>query len=220
LKYIERNFEIIKASMMDTMETSVALGRKLIDTELDAGIFNFIVKPIVKAFYSYWSSTDVRKGTIQQIDVTLNCGKLLLQNGHSQDNFDKIIEDNFHIYLKGDQTSRNCKKRHKNYPQLVQITKDSFVDQVRDSARYLDVDKEDAISYDELSREVFKTKQEAYASLIKMLDFNEAGIKIVEKDPTILTVPTGRNVIVRVLRKGFDMTKKELVESLDKVFKS
>ena len=60
-----------------------------------------------------------------------------------QDYFDKIIDDNFHKYLAGDQTSRNCKKRHKNYPQLVQITKDSFIDQVRDSARYLDVDKED-----------------------------------------------------------------------------
>ena len=206
--------------MIDTMETSVALGRKLIDTELDAGIFNFVVKPIVKAFYSYWSSTDVRKGTLEQIDVTLNCGKLLLQNGHSQEYFDKIIEDHFQIYLAGDQTSRNCRKRHKNYPQLVQITKDSFIDQVRDSARYLDVDKEDAKSYDDLSREVFKSKQEAYNSLIKMLDLNEAGIKIVEQDPSILTVPTGKNVIVKVLRKGFDMTKSELVGSLDRLFNS
>jgi len=218
VNYIERNYELIKASMLQQMESSIELGKKLIDSELDAGIFNWIMRPVVKTFYSYWSNHDVKKGTIQQIKVTLDCGKLLLQNGISQRYFEEIIDKNFSAYLEGDQTSRNCKKQHRNYKKLVQITKESFIDQIKDSAKYLSVQKENINSYEELSREVFKNKEEAYASLLKMLDYNDAGIKIVEQDPSILTVPTGRNIIVKVLRKGFDITKKELIESLDNVF--
>ena len=41
--------------MTQQMEQSLKLGRKLIDTELDTGILNFIVRPVVKAFYDYWA---------------------------------------------------------------------------------------------------------------------------------------------------------------------
>ena len=70
----------------------------------------------------------------------------------------------------------------------------------------------------ELSRAAFKTRENAYKALIRQLDYNEDGIAIVEQDDTILNVPTGKNIIVTVLRKGFEMTKAKLIEELDYIF--
>ena len=53
MDYLERNYRLIKERMIEQMENSIELGRKLIDTELDTGFLNFIIKPIVKTFYEY-----------------------------------------------------------------------------------------------------------------------------------------------------------------------
>ena len=77
MEYIDRNYNILKEKMIQQMEKSLSLGRKLIDTELDAGFLNFIIRPVVKAFYDYWSMHDARKGTLKQINLTLEAGKQL-----------------------------------------------------------------------------------------------------------------------------------------------
>jgi hypothetical protein len=65
---------------------------------------------------------------------------------------------------------------------------------------------------------VFETKDEAYDSLSRQLDFNDEGIRIVEEDPSILTVPTGKKIILKILRKGFEETKRELINRLDEIY--
>jgi len=53
---------------------------------------------------------------------------------------------------------------------------------------------------------------------MKQLDFNEAGINVIEKDPAILKIPTGKNILLKCLRKGFEHTKTLLIERLDNIF--
>lgn len=200
------------------MKISLGFGKSLIDSELDAGVLNFIVKPVVKSFYKYWSDKDATIGTLEQIRVTLDSAKEFLLNGDdSKEQLDKIINRNFPIYLENDQTDRQCKKDHKNYPELKKITKNCFITQVDESILFLKV-KEDVHDYSELSRATFHTKEKAYDALKRQLDYNEAGIAIVEKDDSILKVPTGKNIILTVLRKGFELTKKKLIEELDIIF--
>ncbi|MHA1293604.1 MAG: hypothetical protein ACTSQJ_13175 [Promethearchaeota archaeon] len=220
MDYVERNYRIIEKTMISQMERSFEIGRKLIDSELDAGLFNFVVKPIVKTFYNWWTDKDARTGTLQQIKITLDSGKELLNNGNSEEKFGKIVEENFPLYLKGDQTYRQCKKNHKNYKKLKEITKQCFITQLKETIELLKINKENVNSYDDLCKEVFKTKENAFESLIQQLNYNEEGIKIVESDPTILKIPTGRKIIVKTLRKGFEITKKELIENLNQTFAS
>ena len=218
LDYVERNYSLVEKTMVDQMERSFAIGKQLIDSELDAGILDFVVKPIVKTFYAYWTDKDARTGTLRQIKVTLDSGKLLLNNGEYKEKFDKIIEENFPTYLRSDQTYRQCKKNHKNFNKLKQITKECFITQVEDTIRFLKIDDENISSYDDLCKVVYKTKERAYKALMQQLDFNEAGIKIVESDPSILKILAGKKMIVGALRKGFDRTKEELIDSLNRTF--
>jgi hypothetical protein len=218
MDYIERNYKLIKERMVEQTDISLEYGREIIESELDAGALNVVVKPIVRAFYKYWSDKDARIGTLEQIRVTLDSAKELAQNSEiSKEQFDKVINKNFPIYLKNDQTYRACRKNHNNYDKLKEITKQSFITQVEESILLLQT-QEDVRDYNELSKVTFKTKENAYKALKRQLDFNEAGISIVEKDDSILNVIAGKNIILTALRKGFERTKEKLIEELDYIF--
>lgn len=215
--YIERNYRLIENKMIEQMDEALLFGKTLIDSELNAGLFDFIIKPVLKTFYSFWSDHDAREGTLKQIKVTLDCGKILLKDGETRENFDKVIYENFKTYLLGDQTYRQCKNKHRNYNKLKEITKETFISQVQEAAMLLKV-KEDVKTYEDLCRVGFKSKEKAYESLKRQLDYNEDAIKVIERDYTILKMPTGKSIIVKILRKGFEKTKIELINRLDLIF--
>ncbi|MFX1316065.1 MAG: hypothetical protein ACFE9T_09400 [Promethearchaeota archaeon] len=218
MDHMERNYKILEKRMVDQMEISLNYGKSLIDSELDTGVLNNLVKPIVKSFYKYWSDKDAKVGTLEQIRVTLNSAKEILNYGdRSKEQFDRVINRNFPIYLENDQTNKQCKPTHINYGKLRELTKKCFIAQVEESILFLSV-KDNVKNYDELSRATFKTKEKAYQALKRQLDLNEDGIAIVEKDDSILKMPMGKNIILKVLRKGFELTKKKLLEELNEIF--
>ena len=218
MDHVDRNYKLIYERMVEQMDKSLGYGKMYVDSELNAGVLNFIVKPIVKSFYQYWSDKEARVGTLEQINITLNTArKLLLNGGVTEEKFDREIESSLQIYLKNDQTTSQCKKHHKNYNKLLAISKDIFVSQVKEAIVMLSV-KEDVKTYNELSRAAFKTKENAYRALMIQLDYNEEGISILEEDESILKIAAGRDIITRVLRKGFEHTKEALIQELDEIF--
>jgi len=203
--------------MIQQMEQSLKLGRKLIDTELDTGILNFIVRPIVKAFYDYWAQHDARKGTLKQIDITMDAGKQLLLNGSSEESFNRIVEEFFPKFLKGDQVTYQCSKKHRNYEKLKENSRETFINYLREVKTFLSVE-EHVNDYTDLARSAFKSKEIATENLKKQLEFTERGISIIEEDPSILSLPTGKKIIVKSLRKGFEESKKDFFKGIDETY--
>ncbi|MFX1313690.1 MAG: hypothetical protein ACFFHD_13930 [Promethearchaeota archaeon] len=204
--------------MKEQMEISLDYGKSLIDSELDTGVLNVLVKPIIKSFYKYWADKDARIGVLEQIRVTLDSAKEILINGDgSKEQFERIINKNFSTYLENDQTDRQCKKNHQNYNKLKEVTKKCFITQVEECILFLRVN-DNIKNYNELSRTAFQTKERAFQALKRQLDYNEEGISIVERDDSILKVPAGKKIILKVLRKGFEVTKQKLLEELDEIF--
>jgi len=214
---VERNSKIVKERMIQQMEQSLKLGRKLIDTELDTGILNFIVRPIVKAFYDYWAQHDARKGTLKQIDITLDAGKQLLLNGNSEESFNRIVEEFFPKFLKGDQVTYQCSKNHRNYEKLKENSRETFINYLREVKAFLGVE-EHVNDYSDLARSAFKSKEIAIKNLEKQLEFTERGIRIIEDDPSILSLPAGKKIIVKSLRKGFEESKKDFLKGIDETY--
>jgi hypothetical protein len=204
--------------MIEQMVTSLSYGQELIESELDLGGMNFVLKPIIKSFYKYWSDKDAKVGTLEQIRVTLDSAKEYIKNGDgSKERLNRIINKNFPLYLKNDQTYIQCKDTHRNYKKLEEVTKKCFITQVEETILFFNV-KNDVKNYKELSRAAFKSKEKAYYALKRQLDYNDEGISIVEQDDSILKVPLGKNIILKVLRMGFEMTKEKLIEELDTIF--
>jgi len=203
--------------MIQQMEESLKLGRKLIDTELDAGILNFIIRPIVKTFYDYWAQHDARKGTLKQIDITLDAGKQLLLNGNSEESFNRIVEEFFPKYLKGDQVTYQCSKNHRNYEKLKENSRETFINYLREVKTFLGVE-EHVNDYSDLARSAFKSKEIATKNLKKQLEFTEKGISIIEDDPSILSLPAGKKIIIKSLRKGFEESKKDFLKGINETY--
>ena len=217
MDYIERNYHLVQERMIEQMEESLKFGRRLIDTELDAGWFNFVIKPIVKTFYDYWTQHEAKVGTLKQIEIALESGKELVLNGNSEEGLNKVVEKNFPKFLKYDQTTYQCDKNHKNYPQLEQITRETFINYVKKVVAFLQVE-EKVNDYGDLCRSAFKNKEYAKENLMKQLEHTDESITLIEKDPSILSVPVGKRIIIKALRKGFEETKKEFIKAINETY--
>ncbi|MFX1383427.1 MAG: hypothetical protein ACFFBP_13375 [Promethearchaeota archaeon] len=205
--------------MIDVMENAFEFGNELIDTELNLGVLDVIVKPVIKSFYNYWKNNDARQGTLLQIKTTLDCGKYLCLNGNgSKVKFNEVVEQNFNNYLKGDQVYRQCKQTHKNFKRLKNIVKLAFISQIEESILLLNV-RDHIEDYDSLIRAAFKTKEEAYEVLLRQLEFTDESIKIIEEDLSVLKIPTGKTILMRTLRKGFNQTRINMINGLDNIYK-
>jgi hypothetical protein len=203
--------------MIQQMENSLKLGRKLIDTELDTGILNFFIKPVIKTFYDYWAKHEAKSGTLNQIDITLDSGRELLLNGNTDESFDKSIEENFPKYFKNDQTYRVAHREHKNYGKLKNIAKKTFINYMKEVIKFLNV-KEDVQDYGDLCRIAFNSKELAKENLMKQLSFTEEAINLIEEDLSILKLPVGKKILVKALRKGFEVTKEEFFVALHETY--
>ncbi len=199
------------------MEDSITLGRKLIETELDAGVLNFIIKPIIKTFYDLWARQDARSNTLKQIKISLDAGLDMLKDGASDENFNRIAEENFPKYLEADQTSIMANHEHKNYSRLKNLTKETFINYLKEIIKLLNVE-DDVENYGDLCRVVFQLKELAEENLMKQLSFTEEAIKIIEEDPSILKVLVGKKTLVKVLRRGFEITKAEFIKGLNDTY--
>jgi len=217
LDHIERNYKIIREKMIEQMEDSIRLGRTLIDTELDAGIFNFVVRPVIKSFYDYWSKHDARSGTLKQIQVTLETAKEVINDGVTEDSINLIIEKSFPIYLQGDQTFRQSSKRHKNYKRLKEIAKKTYLNYLKQVILLLEVE-DNVQDYADLCVHAFSSKEETTKILTKQLDYTDESIRIVEEDLTILNITIGRKIIIKALRKGFELKKKEFINGINDTY--
>ncbi len=217
LDFLDRNYNIVKSRMITHMKSSLEFGKELIDSELNAGVLDFIVKPIVKSFYEIWVKNDVKNGTLSQINTVLDAAAELVREGNNQETFDGIVEREFPKYLKADQTYRNCKKDHKNYKRLEENTKQTFVNYLKRLSIMLSVN-EDLENYEEIYKIAFKTEENARNHLLKQLEFTEKGIEVVEEDPSILSIPIGKRIAIDMIRKGFEKVKSDFLEGVNSTF--
>ena len=123
----------------------------------------------------------------------------------------------FPTYLKGDQLSGMCKKSHENYPRLKTILKEVFISQIKESMILFKV-KEEIDDYNSLIRVAFKTREEAYRTLIKQLNSYDECLRIMEKDLSILTFPAGRRRIFNVLKSGSEESNRDFIRNLDMIY--
>ena len=216
MDHIERNSNLFKNQLIETIDNRIAFGKKLIENELKTSPFDVVLKPIVNTFYEFYSK-DARKGILKQIDIIIKCGKQFINKKESELIFNSNVNSLFPEYLRGDQFSGMCKKTHDNYPKLKALLKEVFIAEIMESTLLLKV-KEDVKDYNSLIRVAFKTKEEAYKTLIKQLNLYDECLRIIEKDLTILTFPTGRKRIFKILKKGTEESNRDFIRNLDVIY--
>ena len=213
----QRNIQLVRQRMIEQLETSLKKGSKYIDQEL-SGPNNILIRPIVKSFYDTFARPDIKKGSKGNLEICLDAGKESVLN--LDKDLETIIDKHFPEYLKNDQTAKYCNKSHKNYKWFVENTKNTFKVQVKQLVTVLQCDDPDIATYDQLMIACYQDPEIARQSLTDQLKYMEMGIQKIEADPSILNIVIGRDLILRVLKRGMKDTKDELLADLDVVFKA
>jgi hypothetical protein len=222
----KRNQELIKKRLEWQLEISLEKGRFSIDKEL-SGLFNILIKPLVKKFYEQVARKSMEEGSRKQIDVTLAASIEVAMridddvDNNIQKSIDDVANKYFLKYLVGDQTSRQLKKRHKNYGWVLENTKKVFKNQIEPLIKLLRCESEHNLSgekittYDDLAVATFKEREITRKALTNSLKLMDEGLKKIEQDPSILDLPVGRNILLKILRTGFQETWAELEAEID-----
>ena len=216
MNHVERNIYLFKNQLIKTIDNRIAFGKKIIEAELSSSPFDIIVKPVVNTFYEFYSK-DARKGIIKQIEIIVKCALRFIQKEENEEELKAEVEKLFPEYLKGDLLSSMCRKSHKNYPKLKTVLKEVFITEIKESMILFKV-KEDIDDYNGLIRAAFKTKEEAYRTLITELNSYDECLRIMEMDLSILTFPAGRRRIFLSLKKGSEASNRDFIKNLDMIY--
>ena len=213
----KRNEKLIKKRLEHQVELGLDKGKSCIDKEL-SGLLNILIKPVVTTFYDQVVRKTMADGSRKQIEITLAAAVEVVK---SQKSIDDVADKYFEKYLSGDQTSRQLKKRHKNYRWILENTKYIFKAQIEPLTRLLRCECEQNMSgekiatYDDLAVATFKKREIARKALTNSLHLMDKGLKKIEQDSSILDIPVGRNILLRVLRSGFQETWADLEADID-----
>jgi hypothetical protein len=213
-RYLERNTELIRNRLIKQIDISLDKGNKFIEKELSSSAYA-LIKPLIKFFYSEIKRKDMEKGSYIQIDLCLKAAKDVVLENIS---LDFAIERYFQSYLKSDQTSQTLKKHHNNYPMLVDNIKKTYKAQVIPLIALLKNDSDEMNTYEELAKDTFKTKEKTLNALTGQFEYMEWGLKTIEQDKSILNLPMGRDILLKILIQGFTETKNELVSETEAMF--
>ena len=216
---IDRNLAIVRKNLIRQMKLSLKVGNDLIDEEMNG--LSIIFRPTVKIFYNALVKKDLEAGTINTIDLNLQTTKKMLLNNVKleSEEFYKELDAIFPTYLKEDQTYRQCKREHPNFPILKENLKNTFKYQMIPLYKLLSVEKQGISNYDDLCKEAFPTKEECKNILLAQLDSMRKGLKVIQEDLSILDIMTARETIFRVLKKGFDRKAKDFIDEIDNIYK-
>ncbi|MHA1338544.1 MAG: hypothetical protein ACTSRZ_02965 [Promethearchaeota archaeon] len=213
-KILKRNEEYIRKRLLKQIDVCLSKGNKYIDEELSNPLL-FAIRPIVKTFYNYGARGELEKGSINNMEICIKAALDAINNNDRD--LDEIIDKYFEEYFKNDETAKYCNKNHRNFKWLRENTRETFKYQVKpliDMLKCMD----EARNYEELSVKTFKTADNARKALSMQLDSMERGLKKIEEDISILNIPAGRDLILKILKKGFKDTKQELIGDIDIIF--
>ncbi|MHA1648149.1 MAG: hypothetical protein ACTSVU_02560 [Promethearchaeota archaeon] len=215
--FLERNVQLVRDHLNNQMSISLEYGNTLIQGELKG--LSAIFRPIVKNFYHSLIQKDIERYTRKTINGMLKmCRLMILEDIEAESpKFYQRMEQKFPSYLKNDQTWRQCKPNHPNFPRLVENLRNTFIAQLLSIMALLNVEKE-LNDYHALCRNAFKTADSCKKLLKMQTDAMLHGQEIIAEDLSILNIHIARDIIFRVLQKGFRQRIEQFDKDIDKIY--
>ncbi|MHA1733782.1 MAG: hypothetical protein ACTSU5_17700 [Promethearchaeota archaeon] len=219
---LNRNYSLIESRMKEQTDISLQFGADLIEEHFKKNsgwLTGAFIKPAVKFFYNFIARKNLKKSAIEQLYITLDAARRIVEGDckEGDERYREIVDETFPSYMKNDSTVLYCKKNHRNFPRLKEITYQTYLSQVKRVVTLLRIEGEVG-TYNDLIKIAFPSKSEAREALSEQLDFTDEGIAMCEQDPSILDIPTAKNLILSVLRKGFEKTKSQFLEDLERMY--
>ena len=218
-QFLGHNCTLLRAHLFRQMHESLSIGAKLIEAEMKG--LSIILRPVVRTFYRNVLQRDIERSTRKLVNGMIKFAASLIRDDikPGSDEFHRRLIEKFPGYLKNDQTGRQCKRSHPNFPRLEENLKKTFEAQILGILPILQVDTDMPIkNYPNLCRAAFKNAEECKTSLNLQTDAMLCGQAIIKEDLSILNIIAARELIFRVLQKGFAQKIQDFNRGIDIIF--
>ena len=216
---LEHNCTLLRAHLFRQMHESLSIGAQLIEAEMNG--LSMILRPVVSSFYRNVLQKDMERSTRKLVNGMIKFASALIRDDikPGSDEFRRRLKAKFPGYLKNDQTGRQCKRSHPNFPRLEENLKQTFEAQILGILPILQVEVDMPIkNYPGLCRAAFKNAEECKALLNLQTDAMLRGQAIIKEDLSILNIIAARELIFRVLEKGFAKKIQDFNRGIDNIF--
>ncbi len=214
---LDHNVFLVQTHLIEKMYQSLSFGNQLIEEEMKG--LSIFLKPIVKTFYATVVQKDIERNTKKLINGILKMAKSMVSDNvlEGTPEFYRRLDEKFPSYLRVDQTGRQCKQSHPNFSRLEKNLHTTFEAQILAILPLLRV-KDLVRDYYQLCRSAFNTAEACKKIVHLQTDAMRIGQNIIQEDLNILDIPAARELIFRVLRRGFDRKVIEFDHDIDRIF--
>jgi hypothetical protein len=216
---LDRNGDIVADVLIGNMNRTLDIVSKLLNQEMSRGLLNMILKPAFKVLYNMLIKGSIRRMGKESIEDHIELCKSIILDGidTSGDRFQERLDGLFPQLLEHDQIGRLCKRKHKNFPVFTDMARVMFDAQSVYIIHLIGTDGE-FTDIGGLCRVAFPRKRDATAVLNRQLNAIKDMLKLVEKDLSILNVPTSRSLVYRVLVKGYMEMIDEINRDVNEIY--
>ncbi len=218
-QFLENNCTLLRAHLFRQTHESLSIGAEIIESEMKG--LSMLVRPVVSSFYRNVLQRDMERSTRKLVNGMITFAAALIRDDIKvgSDEFHRRLKAKFPGYLKLDQTGRQCKRSHPNFPRLEENLKDTFEAQILGTLPILQANMDEPIkNYPDLCRAAFKNAEECKTSLNLQTDAMLRGQAIIKEDLSILNIVVARDLIFRVLEKGFAQKIEDFNRGIDIIF--
>jgi len=211
--YVKENLKIIRAEMFRVLDQGLDALRELIRQEFP-DLLHKVGMPII---YDFVIKGNLRKNVKKQVDIVL---KQALRYDGNLPTLDTIVEETFPDYYNFDMTNQHCDHNHPKFSELQQIIKLSY--RARISTVWQLLQFQGANDYDELIRNVFKTRDTTRVALEEHYIITDKAVDLIEQNPELVRhnfydkVYWARNI--RIIRVSYEYAQRFLAEKINKLF--
>jgi hypothetical protein len=211
--YVRANLKVIREEMFYALDQGLNALRELIRKEFP-DLVHKVGMPII---YEFVIKDTLKKNVRRQVDIVLH--QALRYDGKIA-TLDAIIEETFQEYYKYDMTNQHCDHNHPRFPEVEEVIKLSY--RARVSSVWQLLQFQGATNYDDLIRNVFKTREMTRMALEEHYIITDKVIDLIEQYPELVRndiynkVYWARNI--RIIRASYEYAQQYLQQKLDKLF--
>ncbi|MHA1299387.1 MAG: hypothetical protein ACTSO9_08135 [Candidatus Helarchaeota archaeon] len=149
----------------------------------------------------------------QQKELTL---ELASQWNGSEEDFEKIVNENFKTYLKKDANFVHLRKRHEKFEVVKQILKETFKHKIRNDYKLL---KGEGETYEEIATSSEPSKKEAKDFTNKEIELYNKMIDFLRNNRGIIAVPGVIRIdILEAVIKFYECVIKHLKDNVERIY--
>jgi len=217
---VDRNEAFVREHLKRHLNILLSNAVRLMDDILSGALW--VLRGPARLFFYPFVKIHMRRSAVKAIDFLMELVRRLALDGIKvdSDKFDEIVEEEFPKWLDNDHIIQYCRKRHKNFERIKDISKLGFKWQVIPMLKFVSNPEEGLKQYPDLCRSTYKKPEDCQYDLDQQLVAIKDGLAVAGEDVSIYDIPLFKQLFHENLIKLFSNMTSDFHEDIDLIYKN